>query len=503
MSPSEPITGVSDNTALRRSIYALLIAVAVGQMIGDVLAINAIDKIGLEKSLVDREVSARKKALDAAGQSYDEAQLAAEALTKVRQQRPFLSANDRSRWCTVRSLVEYGTFAIDQVTAEPGWDTIDMVQHRGADGELHLYSSKPPLMATLMAGPYWVIVKTTGATLGTHPFEIGRALVLLFNVLPLAIYFGLMALLAERWGQTDWGRVVMVATACFGTFLTLFVVSINNHLPAALCAAALLLLALSIWYDGRNDWWRWALAGLIGGLLVACELPALSLFTAIAVALAWKNPRRWAIAFVPAAAVVGAASLGTNYLAHGTFKPAYAMRSETNPEENWYRFEYERGGKVRQSYWSNPGGVDAGEPSYAKYAFHVLVGHHGVFSLTPMWLVSLLGLGMALANRRTREIALVIAAVSVVCMLFYIFRPKVIDRNYGGMTSGFRWVFWLAPLWLFVMLPALDWLSRKRVFRSVVLVLLAFSCLSVAYPWQPWKQPWIADFLLHLGWIKF
>ena len=35
-----------------------------------------------------------------------------------------------------------------------------MVKHDG-----HLYSSKPPLLPTLMAGEYWVIYRATGATL--------------------------------------------------------------------------------------------------------------------------------------------------------------------------------------------------------------------------------------------------------------------------------------------------------------------------------------------------
>ena len=30
-----------------------------------------------------------------------------------KQRTPFLSANDRSRWCTVRALVDEGTYAID------------------------------------------------------------------------------------------------------------------------------------------------------------------------------------------------------------------------------------------------------------------------------------------------------------------------------------------------------------------------------------------------------
>ena len=74
-----------------------------------------------------------------------------------RRQRPFLSANDRSRWLTIRALVDHGTFAIDDVIDANVWNTIDMVQHRGRDGELHLYSSKPPLLSVLLAGEYWLI----------------------------------------------------------------------------------------------------------------------------------------------------------------------------------------------------------------------------------------------------------------------------------------------------------------------------------------------------------
>ena len=43
---------------------------------------------------------------------------------------PFLSANDRSRWCTIRSLGDHNTYAIDPVLqsdAGKSWDTIDKV----------------------------------------------------------------------------------------------------------------------------------------------------------------------------------------------------------------------------------------------------------------------------------------------------------------------------------------------------------------------------------------
>ena len=94
---------------------------------------------------------------------------------------PMLSANDRSRWCTVRSLVEEGTYAIDSLvqikhpeTKRRFWKSIDMVRHRGPDGREHYYSSKPPLFPTLLAGEYWLLRQATGLTLSDHPFQVMR-----------------------------------------------------------------------------------------------------------------------------------------------------------------------------------------------------------------------------------------------------------------------------------------------------------------------------------------
>src|ERR1700686_641702 len=143
-------------------------------MLGRIMAINSVDVLALETHL-HRE--GRKD---------------------WQRERPFLSANDRSRWSTVRSLVEQGTYAIDDVVAQRGWDTIDMVKHLGSDGQEHLYSSKPPLLATLMAAEYWLINRLTGATLARHPYEIGRFMLLSINVTAMLVYFVLLALLAER-----------------------------------------------------------------------------------------------------------------------------------------------------------------------------------------------------------------------------------------------------------------------------------------------------------------
>jgi hypothetical protein len=152
-------------------------------------------------------------------------------------------------------------------------------------------------------------------------------------------------------------------------------------------------------------------------------------------------------------------------------------------------------GRERTSYWSDPAGIDRGEPSRAVYALHVLIGHHGIFSLTPIWLLSLAGCLQWLGDRQRRWLAGAILLLSGVCLAFYLSRPQV-DRNYGGMTSGLRWMFWFAPLWLVTLLPAADWLAERRWGRWLGLALLALSVLSVSYPtWNPWTSPW-----LHNAW---
>ena len=85
--------------------------------------------------------------------------------------------------------------------------------------------------------------------------------------------------------------------------------------------------------------------------------------------------------------------------------------------------------------------------------------------------------------------------------MFYLLRPQP-DRNYGGMTSGFRWVFWLAPLWAVAAVPAADVLGRSRVGRTIAGLLLVVSVASVAYPtWNPWTSPWLEHALRQAGWI--
>jgi hypothetical protein len=158
--------------------------------------------------------------------------------------------------------------------------------------------------------------------------------------------------------------------------------------------------------------------------------------------------------------------------------------------DNWY--DYDVNG--RPSYWL-PGsarGVDLGEPSRLQYLKHITVGHHGIFSLTPIWIFSLLGVVVAWRDPEPiwRQLAQVLLTLTVVLLLFYTMRPLA-DRNYGGVASGFRWFFWLTPLFLLMLIPAWT-LIRKSIFLiSLWGICLAISIYSGLHSFlNPWQHPW-------------
>ena len=499
------------NASLRWGVYLLLITLAVGNMSGRLFSVNSTNRADYEKHL--RGLKLRELENDLASESLSAEELQSRLKTASEQierevvlQRPFLSANDRSRWLAVRALVEHGTFAIDGLIDRHVWNTIDMVQHRGRDGQLHLYSSKPPLLIVLVAAEYWVLHSLTGYTLGDEPYLLGRVMLVTINIVPLILMFLLLAKIVERWGRSDWGRVLVVASATCGTFLPTFAVVLNNHIVAAGSA----MLALYAWTKIRDGSELsvpyFALAGAAAAFTAANELPALAFLALVTIDLVRIDLKAWTLGLLPAIAIVAAAFFATNYLAHDSLLPPYMHRSPVDPEDNWYDYSYSIDGVERDSYWRDRQGIDRGEPSKLNYAWHVLLGHHGIFSLTPIWLLSAWGLWLwgTGSDRVQREFALAVAALSIVCLVFYIgLRPQE-DRNYGGMTSGFRWMFWFAPLWLTAMIPAADWASRTTFRKALACVLLMFSAISCSYPnWNPWVQPWIYDLMEYCGWQGF
>lgn len=516
---------------------------------------------------------------------------------------PFLSANDRSRWCTIVSLVDYGTYAIDAVAFEPesgkrraGFHTIDMVRHRGTDGQDRYYSSKPVLMPTLLAGIYAVVKLATGATLFSHPFYVGNIVTTLANIPAILGFLVCIAWWLEEYGRTSWGRLTLMVCAAFGTFLTTFAICLNNHLHGAVFAIATVTIAQQIRRNPATaSPWQFALTGFFAAMAFANELPALALLVLIALALVVVDFRRTLLCFVPAVSVILLAMVGLNWYAHGDFRPPYSHRnvgakvadlplsatafSETAddakrdvvskaadsanvslgegwqvvparkngrwviadavgerryaiaptsdakggllsgiwravfgkptppPDESLALFAWDDWYDYAGTYWTdeNVQGVDKGEKSRVVYALHVFLGHHGLFSLSPFWILAIVGGAVAIWRRTELSPAAWLGfLLTGACLFFFVLVVREEDRNYGGVTNGLRWLFWLIPLWLVMAIPAVDWLAEKWWGRGLVLVLLAVNIFSASYgPLNPWSHPWLFHYWEQLGWIDY
>jgi hypothetical protein len=381
------------------------------------------------------------------------------------------------------------------------------------------YSSKPPLLTVLMAGEYWLLKHTLGWSINDRPDEVVRIGLLTFNVLPLILYLWLLMRLAERYGTTDWGRLFVVAAAAFGTPLALFLNTFSNHVSAAFAALVALSAALPVAFptgdSGRSrsrlaDAGRLLVAGIAAGFLFNCELPAAAFVAALGLLLLVRAPIRTLLWFMPPVLLLVAAFFALNHLATGQWMPVYEKL-----DTPWYQYP----GSVWLTIHAGGGrGIEFAHEHESRwmYAFNLLFGHHGWFSLTPINLLGAAGMVLAgwfLLRRMTRGCAppcapgwnaLVLGALAVSLVVFGFYAFWTETANYGGWTNGPRWLLWLTPLWLFAMLPVADWLGQRRWGRILCLVLLALSVLSANYyAWNPWRHPWIYEWMDYSHWLAY
>lgn len=625
--PAPTLDETDERRATRRSIYAVLIFLALGVGFGKIVAVDSLPDRAIQNNRlaqIPKTLQAKEKELRDKGASDE--RIAAElkrvyeaALRDANKARPTLSANDRSRWLTIRALVEpkarvyryvpiykesakaeieaerraalstyppasevapteeelvakfapgeilrncaspcpercdeenlkadsrvaeyrkeFVPYAIDKAWETPGWDSIDVVKH-GLPDEIYdpsnpasgyMYSSKPTLLPTVMAGPYWVLNRCFGLSLAKRPFETTRILLVIYQLIPLGIAFFCLASIIESVGKTDWGRMYAVAAATFGTFALTFVPTLNNHLPGFASISIALWAAFKILREGNKNPIYFALAGFFGAFSVACDLPALAFAAGLCGILLVKRPVKTIFVAIPAGLVVAAAFIATNYIAHNSIMPAYsckrdhmAMQAEAKEKgvdsktlfdaNDWYYYNYYPAGRPREakyarlSHWANRTGIDRGEPSILRYAFHSTVGSRGVFSLTPIWILSVLGLCVwafkTKDDKGLRTFGVGALTLTVVFFAFFLTRDQG-DRNYGGMSCWSRWFFPLVPLFVPALLPIVDKASKSRLLRGVALAALFWSAASAAFPtWNPWVAPWLYDIAVNWGWMK-
>jgi hypothetical protein len=427
-------------------------------------------------------------------------------------QRSHLSPNDRSRWNTVWSLVEFGTYQIFDTEEEAKkYDkpvqlpTIDKVY---IDGKF--YSSKPPLLPTVIAGWVWILKPFVGEPFAndartadgqTKPGSIhvyAKATLYLFQFVPFLCLLVLYRRYLDGYSRTDFAWGMGLAAAGLGTLTAGYLGTLNNHVIAAWSGFVTAYQLVRIWYEHERQWWRFLLAGLFAGWTAANELPA-GLLVIMAIVIAVLADWRKTIAFfLPPLAVVTAAFFYTNWMVVGTIKPAYTQKE-------WYEYPGSHfvPGAPGRSAIDSLNDPEKRENS-AVYFVHMTIGHHGWFSLIPIWFFALWGGARSLRGRDAGPAGLAWPVFAVSAGVFLFFWLVADQRNYGGYCHGMRWLIWLEPLWLLLLPIGLDQSAANPKLRRLAAACLLVSVFSMADTLcVPWSYSWLHRVLRYFGIVGY
>ena len=437
-----------------------------------------------------------------------------------------LCPNDASRWDTIWSLVDKGTYVID----DPPWGTIDKVHRDGHD-----YSSKLPLLPTMAAGEYWLIKKATKWKIEDKTDRVCRIILFTINVVPLVIYVALLGQLIGRYTKDPWWRVYWLIAAAFGTYVTGYSVTFNDHSVGAISALVAFYFGIRILFTDDPRWFHFAVAGFFTAFTACNQLPAAIFCLALFIWLVIRRPKGTLLFFVPAAILPVAGFLLTTYLSTGGFVPYYLYK-----HTELYQYE--------GSYWTDPRGIDALDEPKHIYLFNLLLGHHGFFILTPVFILSVISFTMALRSQKTEtkivswsmllalaagvvlyllkaEPSTAFAPIAVLAVACFVVALRMRDaestalawfvlsvslativlntlktNNYGGMCHGFRYLIWPVPLWIAVGGLKADTYGRSRWIKALAVLFLFVAVVSMACSTDnPWTQSWLEDWSKDLG----
>jgi hypothetical protein len=511
-----------------------------------------------------------------------------------------MAANDISRWCTVWSLLERGSYVIDECPWQ--LETQDKVFRavKGglgpSDDKAHFYSSKPALLSTLIAAVLYPARKLSGVPLHhvvlqereerwvqkadeSNPGKFKGVLekpkdaakwpayifyfkpaLLLLNTIPFSAFLVLFARALDRYASNDWAWFFSLVAAALGTYLVPFTQTLNNHTVAAFSAFFALYQFLRIWDEWELSGWRFAAVGFFAAFTAATEIPALSFLVLVSVLLLFRYPRQTILYLVPAALIPLAAFVAAQYAALGEFKLSYEDfgKEPYLYEGSLWKTPLEL--DVLNVPWLDPAetarrGIQ--RESYGMYLFHMTLGHHGFWSLTPIFLFSLAGLFrllrgggkllaicaclefLAIAGlvgyylydpaawsdggplhhlvwlfwlipalvallgvlswflvlRRGGEPMSAVAWMTLVLtiVLLAFYTWKPEAKNYGGSTQGLRWLFWLIPFWLLLLPKGVEAGQNRSWVRKLAILTLLISVVSVGYAM---RNPWSHPWIL-------
>lgn len=394
----------------------------------------------------------------------------------------FINANSASRLAAVEAIVDYGTFAIGNSVFSR---TPDIIRW-----EENYYSSKPPLLSVIASVPYWAYKKITGLKFANAPRRATRFMHWIMGAVPHLVMLYVFYLFLSEWVASRRAVTFGFLSAAIGSLGLGYATTFNNLTTAGLMVLASFFIAFRIRNKGLTGWGAAAASGMLAGLAASFDVAAIFFVVSFGLYLAPVRRPYARPAYVLGALIPLSINWMLTYIISGSIVP--------------YQARWEELYLYPGSYWLTATGLDGLTEPKPLYIFHMLIGHHGLIAMTPLYGLGFWSIGRSVLKRDERSAeAMAIGIPSLALILFYLF----FTRNYGGECVGFRWFLTAAPV---VFLFVGSWIESSRwrwPHKLLFVVVLAVSAVNawdaVRSPWKQsaWHTLWVGN-EVHSGKIK-
>lgn len=370
-----------------------------------------------------------------------------------------LSGNESSRFATVQSLVENGTFSIDNSM----FRTEDRVLING-----HFYSDKPPLLCIFLASIYWIMHNVFQLSFAANyhlcVFILNLACGAVFSVM----LFYLFLFQLKNHDVSPGLKIMLSAALILCTWIFSFGVTVNNHTPAACVFFIFFCFMNRIAANGRTRDFFWA--ALFSGILFNLDMPA-GFFSAIAcISMVFLLPLQARAlrmsAFLSGFFIPVLLMVFMNFKAYGSAVPAYMVPGA-----------YEFQGNIHSS-----GMAGLHRPADVfEYFLNILTGQRGLFLYMP----ALLFIFPALwGERKKMNAETIIVLISIIVIIAFY---GVFTGDYGGWSYGFRFLIPVIPvLWYYVSVWIMDNYKSKLLMGTLYVLLMSGLFTSWVGAYNPW-----------------
>jgi hypothetical protein len=374
------------------------------------------------------------------------------------------SWNDESRMATVQSLVESGSFVIDNTAFVGTGDKVFI------DG--HFYSDKPPLLAVLGAAVYLPLYHA-GFTLH-QGWSTAYYLITLLTIRLLWLLGTVALFLSLRFtGLSEEKRFLVALALGVGSLYFSWSTVFNSHeFDAALLSIGFYFLLKARFEDQVKL--NIGLAGLCLSIAATADMPD-GIFYALFLLYVLRDPRLrvGTVFYLLPLLVTLLPTFAMTYSIHHSIMPVQLVRSY---------FQYPG------SPWNVPveelSGMQVNSPKFAvSYALLALVGPRGFLLYNPILWVAVWALVQVVTHRKLfRYEAMVIGAGSGALVLYYL----LFTSNYGGASYSIRWFVPTLPLLFFFLYHYFEESRQQRTrgVRALLYLSIGIAFIGAVNPWS-------------------